>query len=216
MSTRAGDYERLKKREPVAEHAELRIAQAESKIISALKEATGNENPAKQLEDRMNEMEKSFSKLKEQQVRVEMIIKEYKEAVQKMSQASEEIKQSADQLQKIVQSRDKEKRDLNVIIHNIPESISQNIEERKEYDLDSFYSIAYALIGNEADQVEVEAALRIGKKQEQSSDDAKDGAHKARLMLVKLKSKKHANIPVNSNGIIGLAMLQRTILALIP
>ena len=179
---------------PVAEHVELRIAEAESKIISALKEATGNEDPTKQLEDRMNEMEKSFSELKEQQIRVEMTIKEHKEAVQKMPQVSEEIKQSADQLQKIFQSKDKENREQNVIVHNIPESASPNVEERKQYDLDSFFNIAYALMGDEAGRVEVEAAVRVGKKREQSSDNENDGGPKARLMLVKLKSKKHANI----------------------
>ena len=150
---------------------ETRITKSETRIIDALNEACSKEklakeNLAKQLEDRMTEIERAFNELKKQQVDVETSIKEHKEAVQTMPRVSEELKHSADQLQKIVQTRDQESRELNIIIHNVPKLSSQDAEDSKSYDVNSFYNIAHALMGNEATEIEVEKAIRQGKQKE--------------------------------------------------
>ena len=176
------------------EHIKLRITEAESKIISVLKETAPEAGLTKQLEDKIAKIEKSLKEFKEQQTRVETSINEHKESVQNMPKVSEKIKQSADQLQKIVQTRDKENRDQNIILHNIPEFSSQNMEECKQYDVDSFYNIAYALMGSKADRVEVETTIRLGKQKEPSPGDQNKPAPKARLMLIKLKCKEDVNV----------------------
>ena len=81
-------------------HIDLRITEAESKIISVLKETAPKASLAKQLEDKINKIEKSLEEFKEQQKRVETSINEHRESVQNVPNISEKIKQSADQLQK--------------------------------------------------------------------------------------------------------------------
>ena len=60
---------------------------------------------------------------------------------------------------------DQERRETNIILHNIPESRSENPNARKQYDSDSFDNIVQALLENET--IPVDKIFRLGKKREQ-------------------------------------------------
>ena len=187
----------------------LRISEAENKIMSAMAEAKPSSALDQQAETRIERIEKSFSELKEQQNRVERSIKEQKEAVQEMKEqqnrvecsikeqkevvqgmpkVSQDLKSSADQLRRIMETRDKESRETNIILHNIPESLAQDSEARKGYDADSFYNVAFSLLGDVAG-IEVQEVRRLGKRAE-GQDGSEREQLKPRLMLVKLKHKE--------------------------
>ena len=50
-----------------------------------------------------------------------------------------------------MQIKEKENRVNNIILQNIPECESKDPAERKIYDIDIFYNVATALLGNTAD-----------------------------------------------------------------
>ena len=94
-------------------------------------------------------------------------------------------------LKRLVQSKfEKERRDKNIILHNIVESEAENPLERAEHDKEVFRSVVNALIGEDED-VEVENVFRLGKKQDKASDG---GRQKPRLMLVTVKEKDHVSM----------------------
>ena len=167
-----------------------RVSEAENKIMTALNELTSDGSFKKQIDSRIAMIEKSFVELKEQQSRVETSIKEQKEAVQEMPKVTQDLRSSASQLKKIVESRDKEDRETNVILHNIPESKSEDNEVRKKYDVDSLYNVASALLGDTTG-VEVQQVIRLGKRPEAQGDASPEP--RARLLLVKLKNKSMVN-----------------------
>ena len=91
-------------------------------------------------------------------------------------------------MRKIVEKKeDKESRELNVIIHNIPESQSNEPADRKKYDSASFRNIVQALFGDDA-TMEIEKVYRLGRKKDTNEGEGPE--HKPRLMLVSLKKKE--------------------------
>ena len=77
-------------------------------------------------------------------------------------------------------------RSCNVLLHNIPESESEEPEVRKEFDAMKVKDIARALYGENA-QCDIQNAFRLGKK---SVADGNIVSRKPRLLLVKLESKE--------------------------
>ena len=96
---------------------------------------------------------------------------------------------------KTLTKEDQEKREENLVLHNIPESKSASADVRQRYDEDSFSNIVHALLG-EGNDIEVSKTYRLGKRQESKNrpgDDIGDrGISKPRLLLVKLKRKEDA------------------------
>ena len=88
---------------------------------------------------------------------------------------------------------DQERREENLVLHNIPESKSASADVRQRYDENSFSNIVHALLGENND-IEISKTYRLGKRQEtknRSGDDSGDqGISKPRLLLVKLKRKE--------------------------
>lgn len=144
----------------------------------------------KQLEEKITNMEKSVvGQIKEQQSIVEASLKEQKEVAKIMPKYTTELKNSAHELKKFVQAKeDRESRENNVLLHNIPESESTNPEERKKYDHASFQNVVAALCGEDA-QIEIDRVVRLGKKPE-PSENPQATAPKPRLMLIKMKQKE--------------------------
>ena len=204
-------------------YLETRIADAERKIIESVNEAKCSSDFQRNIESRIEMIEKtfaeikeqqtrvessiqeqkaavqempkvsqdlrkSFAEIKEQQIRVESSIQEQKVAVQEMPKVSQDLQSSAAQLKKFVESKEKEDRGANLILHNIPESKSVDIDVRKKYDTDSFYNVAAALLGDTS-AVEVDQVIRLGKKGEVPNSNT-DTEPKPRLMLIKLKRKE--------------------------
>lgn len=166
-----------------------RIDDAEKKILTVLTENKQQGDVGKRLEGKIMAMEKMVSEqIKDQQAKVEALLKAQKEAAQAMPKYSEELKKSANEFKKLVETKeDKERRERNVLIHNIPECESANAEERQNYDHLSFQNIVTALLGEEElTNMEAVGVIRLGKKVEGSTGDNV----KPRLMLVKLKEKE--------------------------
>ena len=190
---------------------ECRIMEAEKKIMAAINRISLGEDTNTKLEEKFTSMEttvmkemnkhqvnvktsleKSFAEIIKQQTRVESTVKEQNQAVQEMPKFSKVLKNSAEQIKKIVETKEKEGREANLILHNIPESKSTENEKRKKYDTESFYNIATALYGNTTG-LEVEQIFRLGKK----PDSTEPGVvPKPRLTLVKLKSKESVDLMI--------------------
>ena len=100
-------------------HLESRISEAESNIMNALNEVRPAIDLRNQIENKMKTMEKSLTELAEQQSKVESSIRE-QEVVQEMPKFSNDPRRSADQRKQFMLSRDKDERDKNLILHNIP------------------------------------------------------------------------------------------------
>ena len=126
--------------------------------------------------------------MKEQQVEVEKTLTAHKEAVQSMPKIQTEMKRSAQELKRIVETKeDRDVREVNIIIHNIPESQSDEPTLRQKYDSDSFQNITHALLGEDVN-IKTEKIYRLGKKKEDDSNS------KPRLMLVRLKKKEDVEV----------------------
>ena len=77
-----------------------------------------------------------MDEMKRQQVRVEASLQEQAKVVQALPRCTEDLKSSAKDLKKIVENKvDKEARENNLFLHKIPESKSEDPEERKVHDL---------------------------------------------------------------------------------
>jgi len=59
------------------------------------------------------------------------------------------------------EEKEKEKRKLNLIVHRIPESTSEDALERKEHDIEQVNSVFRDYLKVD---VEVDSAMRLGKK----------------------------------------------------
>ena len=75
-------------------------------------------------------------------------VKEQHQAVLEMPKFSKVLKSSVEQIRKIVEKKEKEGWEANLILLNIPESKSEDEGQRRKYDADSFYIIAFALYGD--------------------------------------------------------------------
>ena len=72
------------------------------------------------------------------------------------------------------EEKEKERRRLNLIIHNVPESSAESAESRKSYDIEYAVDIFNTYLGA---KTSVTRALRLGKKADKNTD-------KPRLMKV--------------------------------
>ena len=145
------------------------------------------------LEEKINQkiisIEKSVNELAMQQAKVECSIGEHRDSVRAMPKLSEEIRHSADEIKNLVQTKDKVDREYNIIIHNVPECDSQDIAERRKYDIDSFYNIATSLL-RDATDVEVMDTTRLGK----TTGESEGQKSKPRLILAKLRRRDHVDM----------------------
>ena len=135
------------------------------------------------------ERERSFSETSEEVTSMQS--GSYAEAVK--GTCDEVLKKVTEKI-KTMTKEDKEKREENIVLHNIPESRSDIANIRQRYDENSFVNIVHALLGEDRD-VEITQTYRIGKRLEsksRSSDDSKGRGEvsKPRLLLVKLKRKE--------------------------
>ncbi|XP_043225276.1 putative histone deacetylase complex subunit cti6 [Amphibalanus amphitrite] len=167
---------------------EDKLEAVERKIIGVFKVSGPKPDQNNQLEEKINALEKVVVEvMNKQQAQVDKSLEAQKEVVQTMPKLQSELKKSAQELKTLVERKeDKEKREVNLIIHNVPESKSSDPEARKGYDLKSFSNIKEALLGE--GNMEVDKIYRLGKKRESENGEEEP---KPRLMLVRLKKKEH-------------------------
>ena len=168
---------------------EARIETAEKKIIESFKEAKGKDHQ-KQLEEKIQQMEKSVSQIKEQQTKLGSSMNEQSKAVQAVPKYTEELKNSAQEIRKFVESQDREGRENNIIVHNIPESSSADPSARRQHDTEMFQGLVKALLGSE--KVDTTQVYRLGKRHV-SQEQAAPSVGKPRLLMIKLKEKEHVS-----------------------
>ena len=102
---------------------------------------------------------------------------ERKDVIQTMPKIQSELHKSAQELKKMIEKKDDtEKREVNVIIHNIPESKSVDAAARKKHGEDSFENIVKALLG-EHKSMEIDKIYRLGKKEVQ---EGQEGEHQTK------------------------------------
>ena len=174
---------------------ETQIETVQHKILEAL-EATvpkSERDNSKQLQDKIASMEEVVTgKLVEQQKEVEKTLNAQKEMVQSMPKIQSELQKNTQELKRMIEkNEDREKREVNVIVHNIPESRSSEATLRKRYDENSFQNMVEALLGENV-TMEIGKIYRIGKKKEVA--EGHEGEPKPRLMLVGLKRKEDVDV----------------------
>ena len=162
----------------VGKGIEKRLEDTERKIIKVLKESRTEDSCRKQIEDRISNMEtKLSSEIREKQEQI-------KESLNKQGSSTEGIK-------RLIEAKfEKEKRQQNIILHNIKESSAEDAEGRVMHDTEVFEKVVGALLGKQ-DEVEVEKIYRLGKR-----PDGRDGGNlqqKPRLMLVRVKNKEQVD-----------------------
>ena len=110
-----------------------RLEETEEKILSALNDVNMEELEIK-IKNRMEGVLKSMmEQLSNQQSKIEANLKEHKELSESMPKYAQELKKTADDLKKIeISKEDYENRSCNLILHNIPESESQTVTEKKK------------------------------------------------------------------------------------
>ena len=173
---------------------EAKLEAVEKKIIGAFKTAAPKTEPNNQLGEKIKELEKVVVEImSKQQTEVEKSLQVQKEVADSMPKLQSELKKNTQELKSTVERKDdKERREVNVIIHNIPESKASDPEARKNYDLKSFCNIKEAILGER--NVEVEKIFRLGKKRESEGEEDEP---KPRLMLVRLKKKENVEALMN-------------------
>lgn len=172
---------------------ESQVEAMEQKIMGALKDRETKADCSKQLEEKIVSMKEEVTeRLKEQQKEVEESLKAQKDVIQTMPKIQSELHKSAQELKKMIEKKDdRERREVNVIIHNIPESKSADAAARKKYDEDSFENIVKALLG-EHKSMEIDKIYRLGKKKE--VQEGQEGEPRPRLMLVGLKRREEVEV----------------------
>ena len=68
-----------------------------------------------------------------------------------MAQQHQVLESNSNNIQKVVRLKEKENRAQNLIFHNIEESTSRDVEERKREDEDQFKDIMKQLFGEDKD-----------------------------------------------------------------
>ena len=167
------------------------IERSEAKILDSLKESKVNNDFHEELKEKIQKMEETVSQIREKQITLETSMKEQKEVVKAVPKYSEELKNSAQKIEKLVDTQGKENRDRNIILHNIPESSSQDPEARKKHDTESFQKVAKALLKSDAKEEQIQV-LRLGKRPDPSEQN-QEIDRRPRLMMIKLKNKETVN-----------------------
>jgi vacuolar-type H+-ATPase subunit I/STV1 len=89
---------------------------------------------------------------------------------------------------------DKESREYNIILHNIPESESDNADKRNQHDENEFQKVVSALLKTQ-DEIKINRIFRLGKRPEVNKNtDDRRSASRPRLMLIKLEDKAHVHV----------------------
>ena len=165
----------------VGKAIEKRLEETEKKILNALSEKRETDNGQKvescqKIESRINNMEaKLCSEIKEKQQQIEA-------SLNRQGNSTKDIK-------RLVETKlDTEKRENNIILHNIKESTADNPEDRVEHDKAAFGKVVSALLGEQ--DVEVERIFRLGKRLESTHDNAQT---KPRLLLIKVRNKEQVD-----------------------
>ena len=127
----------------VGKGIEKRLEVAEERILQAVNETRGNNSCEKNIENRINNMEtKLCTEIKEKQ-------KQIKVSLNKQGNSTKDIK-------RLVKARyEKERREKNIILHNIRESRADSFEECIEHDTAVFTKVVSALLGSQ-EEVAVE------------------------------------------------------------
>lgn len=110
--------------------------------------------------------------------------------------ADMEMKMTKD-IQRVIESKDKEDRAVNVLVHNVTESEEENEDDQKSEDIDKFKEIARAL---GVEQVEVQKIARLRRKTvtgEKEAGKEENEKQKPRIMLLKLTSSDHVSMLYN-------------------
>ena len=165
---------------------EEKLEAVEKKIMGALNEFSTKPETSERVEEKITALEKVVAEGMKQQVEVGKSLKTQSELVQSMPKLQVEIQKSARELKALVEKKEEsERREVNLIVHNVPESKSSDPEARKKYDFDSFSNIAEALL--EERNMDVDKIYRLGKKNVGENEEHEP---KPRLMLVRLKKKE--------------------------
>ena len=162
------------------------------RVIGALEASSLRSEEAvgigKRLESKLAIMEETVLELRDLQNKADKVLQEQSEVVKTIPNYASDIQRSAQELQRCaITKEDREKRDTNILVHNIPESMSGNPEVRKKYDSESFMNIVCALLG-EYREMNIEKVYRLGKKQIRSVDNAEP---KSRLLLIKVVGREN-------------------------
>lgn len=170
------------------------LKESEERIMKALGELKDS-HIREELGKRMNCMEeKVVSKINEQQAHMESTLEKQTRVVEAVPKVTTELRHSAEELKKFMSdSKDKEIREKNIILHNIPESQADDPNERKKYDVEMFEKVASTLVGNQC-SVEFDKIIRLGKKTEKLGDDRMIDKPRPRLLLVKMKDPESVNL----------------------
>ena len=174
---------------------ESRVAEAERKILNALSDSKPAKDLGKGLEEKIADMEKTVvGKIKEHEKAVTSSLEEQRGVFQSVPKVTSELKKSAEQLKKVVDMKDdRTARELNILVHNLPESNSEDPQKRKEHDEGLFRSMARALVSGPAD-MDVKKIFRLGKKREIGNQGENEVSEpKPRLMMVTLNSKEYVS-----------------------
>lgn len=120
---------------------------------------------------------KLCTEIKEKQKQIEV-------SINKQGNSTKDIK-------RLVEARyDKERREKNIILHNIRESGADSYEERIEHDTAVFTKVVTALMGSQ-EEVAVEKIFRLGKRPE--GEKQGDAPPKPRLMLIQVKNREQVD-----------------------
>lgn len=187
---------------------EKRLVSVEKNILQAVKENKASdklqnekrmesveENILRKLEESKTHEKESLEKNIETKIS-NMGTKLCKEITDKQKQLEVSLNKQGDNtkdLKRMVENQyEKDKRERNIILHNIMESRADTPEERIEHDKAVFMNVVAALVGNQ-ENIEVEKVFRLGKKPDTSEESRDRTQPKGRLMLIRLKEKDHVN-----------------------
>ena len=122
--------------------------------------------------DRIEQVEKIIGK---SMASLEKVAVENHKAAQSLPKISADVKSTTDKVVKIIESQADDQRKKNIVIHNLPESRSDDPEVRKQDDKKSVSFMMSALFGQQH-KIKVERVVRLGRHDASNS--------KPRLLLV--------------------------------
>ena len=102
--------------------------------------------------------------------------------------ADMELKVSKD-IKKVIESKEKEDRSVNILVHNVTESKKEDEDERRSEDLKQFYEISEAL---GCTNIEVKKVVRLRRRM--AAEDKESQVPRPRIMLLKLNSSDHVDL----------------------
>ena len=151
---------------------EKQLELVQKNILQALEKSRANSTVERNIENKISSLEaKLCNEIRDKQTKLEA-------SMNKHESCTKDIKRL------FQNNHEKERRERNIILHNIVESKSDNPQERQDHDKEVFMKVTAALTGNS--DVDVEKIIRLGKKRGTTEDG---GVPRPRLMLIRLKEK---------------------------